>query len=193
MQRRERRSALKRRTITRAAIQLALDKGLDSVTVENISEAADIAPRTFFNYFSTKDDALTMQPTWSAGALRELLASRPADEPIIRSVRELAKEIAESYGPARDEAELWRELWRRYPALLTRAQPKGEEEVFRILILAVAERMKVDPLQDIYPSVMITTAFSIIQWAVRFSWVLDNGKSVDELIDDAFALLERGL
>lgn len=193
MERRERRKALKRRAISLAAVRLALDKGLDAVTVEAISKAADIAPRTFFNYFSSKDDALQMQPTWSAQALQAVLDSRPPDEPVIRSFRALAKEIADSFAPAPEEAALWRELWHRHPDLLARNQPEGEEEIFRILIMAAAERRKVDPFHDVYPSVIVTTTLSIIQWAVRFSWVTDDGTTVDKILDDAFDLLERGL
>lgn len=40
-----------------AAISLALEHGYDSVTVDMICEAAMVSPRTFFNYFGTKECA----------------------------------------------------------------------------------------------------------------------------------------
>lgn len=47
-----------RRTLEAATIELALEAGLENVTVEQIAERAVVSPRTFFNYFSSKEDAL---------------------------------------------------------------------------------------------------------------------------------------
>lgn len=55
---RERKRLATRRTIQRAVLTLAAKRGFDNVTVEEVSREADIAPRTFFNYFSTKEAAL---------------------------------------------------------------------------------------------------------------------------------------
>jgi hypothetical protein len=66
----------------------------------------------------------------------------------------------------------------------------AEEQIFLALILAVSKRLGTDPATDIYPGMLVTTAFSTIQFAVRYGWLTDN--PVDELIDRAFDLLERG-
>jgi AcrR family transcriptional regulator len=47
--------------IVDAAQRLVLAHGFDAVTVEAIAEAAGISPRTFFNYFESKDDAVLGQ------------------------------------------------------------------------------------------------------------------------------------
>ncbi|MER7606628.1 helix-turn-helix domain-containing protein [Nocardioides sp. NPDC127503] len=52
-QKRERRLAL-----IEAAQRLVGERGLDDVTVEEISAAAGLSTRTFFNYFDSKDDAV---------------------------------------------------------------------------------------------------------------------------------------
>ena len=57
----------RKRLATRHAIQLACltlveGSGLDKVTVEQISSRADVSPRTFFNYFPTKEAALVGDP-----------------------------------------------------------------------------------------------------------------------------------
>jgi AcrR family transcriptional regulator len=41
-----------------AATRLTLEKGPESVTTEQIAASANVSPRTFFNYFSTKEDAI---------------------------------------------------------------------------------------------------------------------------------------
>jgi AcrR family transcriptional regulator len=190
-ERRERRKAVKRREIKLAAVHLVLSDGLDALTVESISDAADISPRTFHNYFSTKEEALLMvEPSWSTEELLDLLEGRPADESPIRSFRFMAKEIAESYVIDREEIKLWNELWQKHPELLSKLEVGAEEQIFLALILAVSKRMGVDPSADIYPGLLVTTAFSAIQFVVRYSWLTDN--PVDDLIDRAFDQLESG-
>jgi len=59
---RERKRAETRQRIIDAALDLALKTGLEQATVEAISAAAGVSPRTFFNYFESKDDALVGLP-----------------------------------------------------------------------------------------------------------------------------------
>jgi AcrR family transcriptional regulator len=44
--------------IHEAAASLALERGLEAATVDAVAQAAGVSPRTFFNYFATKDDAV---------------------------------------------------------------------------------------------------------------------------------------
>ncbi len=77
---RERKKRETRAALTAAALRLALEKGPDNVTVEEISEAADVSVRTFFNYFSHKEHAiLGRNPAHLARAL-ELFATAPAEQ-----------------------------------------------------------------------------------------------------------------
>lgn len=55
---RERKRRATERAIQVAVLELVGDKGLDRVTVDEISRSADVSPRTFFNYFSSKESAL---------------------------------------------------------------------------------------------------------------------------------------
>jgi len=55
---RERKRLATRRAIQVAVLDLAVDRGLDKVTVDEVSRVVDISPRTFFNYFATKEDAV---------------------------------------------------------------------------------------------------------------------------------------
>lgn len=55
---RERKRLATHRAIQIAALELVHQRGLDSVTIDDISRVADISPRTFFNYFPSKEEAL---------------------------------------------------------------------------------------------------------------------------------------
>jgi AcrR family transcriptional regulator len=55
---RERRKAETWAALHDAAASLALEHGIEQTTVEAIAESAGVSPRTFFNYFRAKEDAI---------------------------------------------------------------------------------------------------------------------------------------
>ncbi|GGF16795.1 TetR/AcrR family transcriptional regulator [Subtercola lobariae] len=55
---RDKKRAETRAKLERVAVELVLRDGLAHATVDAISDAADVSPRTFFNYFDSKEDAI---------------------------------------------------------------------------------------------------------------------------------------
>ena len=55
---RERKKTETRTALSQAVLRLALERGLDAVTAEDIAAAANVSVRTFHNYFGTKEEAL---------------------------------------------------------------------------------------------------------------------------------------
>ena len=70
MGRRQRRAAETRLRLFRSALLLFAERGFPNVTVEDITEAADVGKGTFFNYFETKDHVLALWPRFSLVKLR---------------------------------------------------------------------------------------------------------------------------
>ena len=69
--RRERRGAETRLRLFRCALRLIAERGFANVTVEEITEAADVGKGTFFNYFESKDHVLGVMAEIQLGKVRE--------------------------------------------------------------------------------------------------------------------------
>jgi AcrR family transcriptional regulator len=84
---RERKKQRTREAIVDAALRLFEERGFDQTTIADIAEAADIAPRTFFGYFPSKEDVVFADfPTHFEG-LAARLRDRPGDETAIEAMR----------------------------------------------------------------------------------------------------------
>jgi AcrR family transcriptional regulator len=93
--RRELNKAATRQAITEAAVGLLRTEGPGNFTVEDIADTAGISRRTFFNYFSSTEEALASATHgFLDNALRQF-RRRPADEPILESARAALVELAD--------------------------------------------------------------------------------------------------
>jgi len=99
MGRRERRAAETRLRLFRCAIHLFAERGFPNVTVEDITEAADVGKGTFFNYFESKDHVLGVMAEIQLGKVREALERATAGKRSIQSIlRRLFERVAEEPG-----------------------------------------------------------------------------------------------
>jgi len=99
MGRRQRRAAETRIRLFRNALKLIAARGLANVTVEDITEAADVGKGTFFNYFSSKDHVLGVMAEIQLSKGREAAASASqGGEPVRDVLRRLVRRLAEEPG-----------------------------------------------------------------------------------------------
>jgi AcrR family transcriptional regulator len=97
--RRQRRAAETRVKLFRCALALIAEHGLANVTVEDITEAADVGKGTFFNYFATKEHVLSVMAEIQLGKLDEAAASVAAGTDSFYSVlHRLVLRLAEEPG-----------------------------------------------------------------------------------------------
>ncbi|QKW23750.1 TetR family transcriptional regulator [Kitasatospora sp. NA04385] len=92
---RERKKRATRAALREAALRLALEHGPDGVRVEDIAEAAGVSPRTYNNYFASREQAIAA----AVAADREeriaaAVAARPAD---VRLADAVADAVVEQY------------------------------------------------------------------------------------------------
>ncbi|WP_239127691.1 TetR/AcrR family transcriptional regulator, partial [Asanoa siamensis] len=83
---RERKKAATADALHRAAMELAIERGLTEVTVEAIVEAAEVSRRTFSNYFANKEDALLHGERERLNQFLHALHGRPAAEPAWQAI-----------------------------------------------------------------------------------------------------------
>jgi AcrR family transcriptional regulator len=103
--RRERRGAETRLKLFRCALQLIAERGFGNVTVEQITEAADVGKGTFFNYFETKDHVLGVIAEIQLGKVREAgLVAVQGQEAIYSVLHRLMLRLAEEPGRSPDLA-----------------------------------------------------------------------------------------
>src|SRR5262245_27756424 len=97
--RRERRAAETRVRLFRSAMRLFAERGFQNVTVEDITEAADVGKGTFFNYVQRKDQVLGVMAEMQLGKGREVLHRAEGGRRPVRTVlRSLFQRVAEEPG-----------------------------------------------------------------------------------------------
>jgi AcrR family transcriptional regulator len=101
---RERKKRATREALSAAALRLAREHGPENVRVDDIAEAAGVSPRTYNNYFSSREQAIMVALAAERGQrVGAALRARPAEEPLDQAV---VAAVIEQYSgdgePARD-------------------------------------------------------------------------------------------
>ncbi|MBY3083668.1 TetR family transcriptional regulator [Rhizobium laguerreae] len=142
--RRERKRRQTRERIEQAAMTLFLQRGFEATTIENITEAADVSKRSFFDYFPSKEEVVFAWQDAFADRLMAAVAARPAAE---SSVVTVEAAITATVIASVDEPGLaLGELIHRTPVLKARDQlkyAKLEQKLAEALFL----RKQGDPLE----------------------------------------------
>jgi AcrR family transcriptional regulator len=189
---RERKKLATRLAIHQAALQLVAERGLDHVSVDDIATRADVSPRTFFNYFPAKDDAVLGLDPDATRRQVQALHDRPASETPVQALRAAAREQAEAMA---GETELWRlrlTVIDAHPTLIGRlAAAFGESE--RALAEGIAERTGTGVRLDVYPTLLAGVAGVAMRTALHRWLATDFTASLPDLLDEAWDALQAGL
>ncbi|MGA5817348.1 TetR family transcriptional regulator [Kitasatospora sp. NPDC094028] len=178
----QRRREATRLDIARTAAALFAERGVEATTAEEIALAAGISLRTFYRYFSVKEDAVA--PLLAAGGQRwvELLADSPADLPLREA---LERSAVASLTPADDaavEAMHWTRSLLRDPRLdgtWQRVHAGSEERLRTVLAARCADGT--DSLEIRLAAAAATAAIRVAleQWAASDAPVTGPGSPQD--------------
>ncbi|MFF7990757.1 TetR/AcrR family transcriptional regulator [Kitasatospora xanthocidica] len=189
---RERKKAATREALSRAALRLAVERGLENVRVEDIAAEAGVSPRTYNNYFSSKAEAIVFRHRdrvrRAAGALRERPAAEPLWEALTRALLEPFGDTAEQPHPGWTAAV---RLLLREPALRAELWRGGAEEAE--LAAAVAARTGTDPNRDLHPKLVAAAAMAAVKAADDQYLTADPPVPFQPLLTEALRLLAAGL
>src|ERR1700730_2031635 len=84
---RERKKARTSQALEDAALDLFSVKGFDATTIEEIADAVEVSPRTFFRYYASKEEVLFGNDAAKDGNLADPLAARPPGESSLERLR----------------------------------------------------------------------------------------------------------
>jgi AcrR family transcriptional regulator len=157
-----------RQSIRDAAVRLVAERGLERVTVDEIAEAANISPRTFFNYFRSKEDALAGIDDEEIEGVCAALRARPADEPPLVALSAVVVSRFDQVARRPDLHEARVQLQQAHPQLFG-AHAATWRRFEHSLAVVVAQRCGLPVERHPYPitvvaAVMAVARATIIHW-----------------------------
>jgi AcrR family transcriptional regulator len=189
---RERHKLRTRQEIADATIRLATERGLERVTVDQIAAEADIAPRTFFRYFDSKEEALLADHQERVQLLQEKLRSRPASEGPLTAVRAAVLEVAGDLEEHRELMLCKVRLMENNPTLRGRSL-EMMDDLEHMIAEALAERSGVDLEADFRPLVVAGAVCTAMRVAVDRWGATGGSGDLTAMVASALDLLDGGL
>lgn len=186
---RERKKQERRALIEDTALGLFERDGFDATTVEDIAAACDIAPRTFFSYFATKDDLVLADYADRLARILDAVSDRPDDEPAWPALQAAFATVAADYEAEVDQLRRRFAIMAANPSVLARSL---ELQLGWEIALAerLARRRNVD---DRLAGLLAATALAIMRSSLR-QWLTEGTRRpLPDLMHHGFALLGGGL
>jgi AcrR family transcriptional regulator len=196
---RQRKKLATRHALGRAAMRLAVERGLDNVLVEDIAEAAGVSPRTFNNYFASKYEAICALQQDRAVRIGEALRARPAGEPLWESVTQA---VLSEFDPAPEDGGLaGQQLRERIAGIrLVVSTPALVGEYLKVqgvaqhhLADAIAERLGSSSQSAMFPQILAGAVSAAMQVALRRWLYSDPPVSLEPLMREALRELADGM
>ncbi|WP_419702908.1 TetR family transcriptional regulator [Promicromonospora sp. NFX87] len=188
---RERKKQRTREALIDAAHDLFCANGFDATTVDQIAEAVEVSPRTFFRYFASKEDVALSRADEQLTAALKAFAAQPADMPVLTAMRAAAVDVIRRYETDADFQSL-QSVISAHPAL-TAARVERATARFDEVTRLMGTRMGVDPAEDPRPHLVASVALYAVQATVA-AWRASGRQGQEsELTGQAFDLLSEGL
>jgi AcrR family transcriptional regulator len=186
---RERKKLATRQALSAAALRLAVEHGLENVTIEDITTEADVALRTFRNYFASKYEAVAAVGADRARRIGMSLLERPPGEPLWDA---LTHAVLQHY-EGTDQA-FSREVMTSIGRVLQTPAMRGEYlkvnfEMQNALAMAIAERTGTDVVADMFPQILAGAVTAASQVAIRRWYAADPPVPLRPLLERALQQL----
>ncbi|MFF2506995.1 TetR/AcrR family transcriptional regulator [Streptomyces sp. NPDC058067] len=182
---RERKKQRTRDALLRSALELFTTKGYDRTTVDEIAEAVDVSQRTFFRYFTSKEETAFAVQDMVESRFIAILRERPAAESPFEALRAAVLDAWDTLGESIEEVVPVELHMRTYqmiestPSLIAvhlRRSTEVEEEIARV----IAEREGLDVETDPRPRVTVAAFSGVMRLAGRL-WGAGEDISVESI------------
>lgn len=186
---RERKRVRTRDAIRDAAQALFLERGFAGTTIDEIADAADVSPRTFFRYFASKEEVLFSRFDETLELLRDFLHSRPPEQSVGAALREASAQFGSLDGAVSTERAMF-DIFRSSEALHARYL----ESFFRLETMTadwIATRTGLPP-DDVLPRTLAAVLGSGARVALDV-WVEHPGSDLQELLEPSLRMIESEL
>jgi AcrR family transcriptional regulator len=172
------------------AQDLFATRGYEQITIDDLATAAGISKRTFFRYFTSKEDLVLGKHDVWAEQLIAAFAARPGDEPVWDSLRRAFDVVVAYFG---DEAQLSRTLAMEKVIQDNPVLGAGElERISRVqdrLARLVGPRIGARSVADPRPAAVAGAALTCLI-AAKNVWIdSDRHQPFPALLDEAMAAL----
>ena len=189
---RERKKADTRAAIAAAALRLVLERGWDSVTVEAITGAADVSYRTFFNYFSSKEEALLQPGGPDQPRLSTRLRAQPAGLDLHAAIRAAVHEDLDLLEADPRGLRDRMTVLMNTPSLLPRlVEISAVDE--REFAVAIAERTGQDATADLMPGLLAAVVNAALRVGLLRWQAQGDTTPLTALVDEALDAVAAGL
>jgi AcrR family transcriptional regulator len=193
LDRRERKKQQTREALIRAALELFGAKGYEQTTIREISDAVDVATRTFFRYFASKEELVVSLATDFAADFFELVRTRPPEEAPFTALRNAFKASVVAFHDdelTAETATVYLDILRlveRTPPLLA-AYLRSIHEQQEVLARTLGEREGIDAAKDLRPQLAATVHLALVSSSVKRALANDNA-GIDEVLAEYDASL----
>lgn len=189
---RERKKRQTRAALIEAALTLIAEHGLEHVTVDEIASSAGVSSRTFFNYFPTKEDAVTGFGDAGIDRVCRSIREAPVEVSALTAFRLAALDEVTQIELNPTHLTLQMQIAERSPSLWPRLIAGGENAL-RELANAIGERTGVDPGEHDYPRLLAEVGGAAFRGAV-LGWLRAGcTRALPDLMNNSFELIQAGL
>ena len=157
---RERKKQRTREQIIEAAMGLFAERGYQATTIADIATAADVAPRTFFSYFPSKEAVVFHTVDRDLDGLASALRDRLPDETAFDALRRWIDGMYDNWTAEEDEAVLRKRLCREDEGL-TNFQGGVMARIQELLLEAIARDLD-EPQDSLRPRLVAAAAMAAL-------------------------------